>query len=79
MPDSPSFTIDCIQATPYTLVIEPWGTEYRLEPGDFVRIAGDALLTGGVEVSVERDIISVTIWSEENLLLSNRAGEQIKL
>jgi hypothetical protein len=79
MTTSPSFIVTNIDDAPCVVDFEPWGTEYSLAPGDFVRVVSDDLLSGNLEVSYHPGRISIAFASETNLALSNRAGDVIDL
>jgi hypothetical protein len=74
-----SFIVTCLDDEPCFVSFEPWGSEYLLESGDFLRIETRAFKTGNLEVSYGRGRILIAFMAPPDPKITNRAGDAVPI
>ena len=73
-----SVIVTCLEPEGCNVYFEPWGSEYRLQPGDWLVVTTDAVSTGQFEVSYSPGAISLGFTAGEPVI-TNGAGGRIQI
>lgn len=75
----PHLVVSNFDSAPCTLNVEPWGSEFTLNPDERLRIHSEALLTGDVEVTNWPSGIQVCFSSGEIPRIFDNDGNELQL
>lgn len=77
--EGPYITLTCAAEGEYPVYFEPWGSEYTIKCGDILYIRSAGLSNGGIEISIAEFGIIVCQTTDDEMIVTNQAGEVVKI
>jgi hypothetical protein len=77
--NTPSLLVTCVGASECTLIVEPWGTEYHLAAGDWIKVVTQAIAKDACEVSYSPGAILVGITTNDPVQIYHSSQGELSL